>query len=248
MIHMKAAVISRQGMRPSMQDTYYLDLNFGGWGWVYGGVYDGHGGSYAAKYAAQKLHSIFLSKCQSASPPGHAFIESYETISRELESQESGTTAATFLIKENDVFTANAGDSRIIIVGKIGVYQLSVDHRLNNTEEYKRVMASGALVRHPYIIRGSQGIMTTRALGDPYFSPVGVISTPSTNHHVISGDDLMLISASDGLWDMMSISEVSSYARKTPDPDILVETLAKEVLDNRLGTDNLTIIAVSFIS
>jgi serine/threonine protein phosphatase PrpC len=248
MLSVKAAVISRQGMRPSMQDTYHLDLDFGGRGWIYGGVYDGHGGSYAAKYAAQKLHSIFLSKCQSASPPGHAFIESYETVSRELEGQESGTTASTFLIKENDIFSANAGDSRMVVINRAGVRQLSVDHRLSNREELDRVVAAGALINYPYVMRDRQGIMTTRAIGDAFFSRVGVISTPSTAHYVISGDDLMLIVASDGLWDTMSNAEVSSFAGKIPDPDKLLEALAEEVLDNRLGTDNLTIIAVSFIS
>jgi serine/threonine protein phosphatase PrpC len=231
-----------------MQDTYYLDLNFGGRGWVFGGVYDGHGGSYAAEYTAQNLHTLFLNKYLAGATPEKAFTKSYETISRELKEQESGTTAVTFLIRDSDIFTANAGDSRIIVISKREAKQLSIDHRLNNTEEFNRVVAAGALIRYPYVIRGPQGIMTTRAIGDPYFNAVGVISTPSTNHHVVSEDDLMLIAASDGLWDTMSNAEVSSFAGKIQDPDTLLEALAEEVLDNRLGTDNLTIIAVSFVS
>jgi serine/threonine protein phosphatase PrpC len=242
---MKAAVISRQGMRPTMQDTCFLDLDFAGSGWVFGGVYDGHGGSLAAEYAAQNLHTLFLSKCESGFPPTHAFIESYEAISRELEKQESGTTATTFLIKDRDIFTANVGDSSLIVVSKGGAIQLSVDHRLSNSQEFKRVTASGATISYPYVMKGMQGLMTTRAIGDPYFSSAGVISTPSTNHHVISKDDLILISASDGLWDIITVPEVSSYARKLPDPNKLVKFLAEEALVTRFGLDNLTIIAVS---
>jgi serine/threonine protein phosphatase PrpC len=87
--------------------------------------------------------------------------------------------------------------------------------------------------------------MATRSLGDRYFRPVGVISAPFTTHRAISGDDLLLISASDGLWDVMSNGEVRAMARKHPDPNALLSALKDEVLNYRSGGDNLTIIAVS---
>jgi len=84
---MEAAIISEQGLCPHMEDTYFLDLNFGGQGWVFGGIYDGHNGNYASNYAAQKLHSVFLSGINSSLSPQQAFINSYEQISDELKTR-----------------------------------------------------------------------------------------------------------------------------------------------------------------
>jgi serine/threonine protein phosphatase PrpC len=229
-----------------MQDTYYLDLDFGGRGWAFGGVYDGHGGDYAARYAAKNLHYIFLHNYLSGMTPDQAFTESYETVSTQLAEQESGTTAANFLIAGHEIVTANVGDSRVIIVSNSGFSQLTVDHRLNNKEELRRVIAAGASIGYPYVMRGSQGIMTTRSIGDAYFSPAGIISTPFIHHYTLSDDDLALVVASDGLWDTMTNREVADQVRKYRDVDDLLAALTEEVTVHRGGTDNLTILGVSF--
>jgi protein phosphatase 2C family protein 2/3 len=128
----KAAVVSEQGKRPHMEDAYYLDLDFGGKGWVYGGVYDGHGGHHAAAYAADRLHERFLKKITAAVDPTTAYAQSYHEISEDLRDQDSGTTAVDFFINARDLFVANAGDSRTVIVTATAVNQLTVDHRLDN--------------------------------------------------------------------------------------------------------------------
>ena len=101
----KTAVISEQGRREEMENTYFLDLNFANNGWVFGGVYDGHGGKYAAEYAAANLHQRFLTELLSGLSPQEAFVASYQRISQELEEQEqeSGTVAVSFLIKDNRI-------------------------------------------------------------------------------------------------------------------------------------------------
>ena len=228
-----------------MEDAHHLDMDFGGQKWVYGGIYDGHGGERAARYAADHLHKRFLERITSGMQPVDAFVQSYDQISRDLENQDSGTAAVDFFIRGNDVFTANAGDSRAIVVSKTGFKQLSVDHRVDDSAERERVLQTGASISYPYVMRGAQGLMTTRSIGDRYFRPAGVISTPFTTHHAISNDDMLLISASDGLWDVMTSGEVCDMVREYPEPDDLLPALKDEVLNNRSGTDNLTIIAVT---
>ncbi len=241
---MKAAFISEQGIRLEMEDAHYLDTNFDGQGWVFGGVYDGHSGKHAAAFASERLHLLFLNKLMAAVPPQRAFIESYEEISAALKHRKSGTTAANFLIKDGFIYTANAGDSRAILISTDTVTQLSIDHRLDNIEERNRIQSEGGIISYPYTVRGNSGLMPTRTLGDEYFKPIGIIATPSVSEHVISNSDIVLIAACDGLFDVMSNEEVAEFGRQNPEPQSLLEDLKKEVIFNRGGTDNLTIIAV----
>ena len=241
---MKAAFISERGIRLEMEDTHYLNTNFGNQGWFFGGVYDGHGGKYAATFVSERLHILFLKKLLSSQFPQQAFVESYEEISFVLRQQESGTTAVNFFIRNGLIFTANAGDARAILISENSVFQLSTDHRLDNIEERQRIEKMGGIINYPYAIRGNSGLMPTRTIGDPYFKPIGIIATPSVSEYIIRNSDLMLVAACDGLFDVMNNEKIAEFALYNTEPVSLLEALKKEVLFKRQGTDNLTIIAV----
>jgi serine/threonine protein phosphatase PrpC len=142
-----------------MEDFHFLDSDFGGTGCIFGGVYDGHSGGYAARHAAARLHIYFLDSIRGGSPPPAAFRISYRQVSDDLKEQDSGTTAATFLMNQTHIHAANAGDSRIIVVGNEGASQLSVDHRLDDPGEFKRIMLSGGKIDYPYVIKGMRGLI-----------------------------------------------------------------------------------------
>jgi serine/threonine protein phosphatase PrpC len=60
----------------------------------------------------------------------------------------SGTTCSVVLTRGPQVISANAGDSRAIIVDKFGkAKQLSRDHKPDCEDEHKRIMAAGGRVR-----------------------------------------------------------------------------------------------------
>ncbi|MFH0809861.1 MAG: PP2C family protein-serine/threonine phosphatase, partial [Pseudomonadota bacterium] len=218
----QAAIISERGVRPSMEDAHFLDTNFAGRGWVYGGIYDGHGGALAAESAAIHLHVKFLEKVLAGLSPEQSFAEAYQEISEALKSQDSGTTAVDFLIRDSAIFTANAGDARAIVVGRQSVLQLTTDHRLDNEQEAARIRQRGGEIRYPYVYRRFAGIMPTRTLGDEFFKPVGVIARPSIGKHPIGDEDLMLVAACDGLFDFMDNEEIAGLARRLPEPRALV--------------------------
>jgi serine/threonine protein phosphatase PrpC len=88
--------------------------------------------------------------------------------------------------------------------------------------------------------------MPTRTIGDQPFKSVGVIATPSAGSYHIAETDLLLIAATDGLFDVMGAEEIAVMARKCTEPDSLATTLEREVLINRQGDDNLTIIVLAF--
>ena len=228
-----------------MEDFYFLDVDFGGKGWIYGGVYDGHGGDYTARYTAEHLHSLFLKKILDGESPISAFNESYEEISARLSLQDSGTTAVDFFIRNGWIYTANVGDAEAILLTGDSYMQLTTLHRLDNPEERKGVLLAGATIEYPYVVRGYQGLMPTRSIGDAYFRDIGVISTPAVHEHQIGEKDFYLIAATDGLWDLMEKTEVAGFAYRFPAPEDLVDALKHEVLVSRTGSDNLTVIAVN---
>lgn len=89
--------------------------------------------------------------------------------------------------------------------------------------------------------------MPTRTIGDEFFKSVGVIARPSVNeHHIVEGD-LALLAACDSLFDVMTNEEAAEYVIYYTELRSLVEALKTEVLANRFGMDNLTIIAVSLL-
>lgn len=243
-MRIKSAIILEQGKRPYMEDAYFLDLNFGDKSWIFGGVYDGHNGKQAAEYAAQHLHKSFLKTLKANRSVKKAFAVSYKKVSDELKDQDSGTCAANFFVKNKKIYYANVGDARIIVVNKGGYKQLTTDHRLGNPQERKRIEMMGGEVEYPYAMRGIQGLMPTRTLGDEYFKPIGIIATPDINEYIISKNDIFLIAATDGLFDVMTNKEVVNFSQKFDNPNDLAQALKAEVLVNRHGSDNLTIIVL----
>jgi protein phosphatase PTC2/3 len=241
---MDTAIISEKGIRLQMEDDYYLNTNFGNQGWLYLGIYDGHNGSTAAAYAAKMIHKEFLKKLDHGLLPKRSFLESYEEISSQLSYQESGTVAVDILIKDNMIYCANVGDARSIVVSKKGLTQLTVDHRIANVDERERIEKSGGIIINSYVSNGVGGLMPTRTIGDQAFKSIGVIAAPSLKEHEVSPDDLILLTACDGLFDYMSNEEVAALAMEADDVTALLDYLKREVLINRGGFDNLTVIAV----
>lgn len=244
----QAAVIAEQGLRWSMEDAHVLDLNVHGQGRVFSAVFDGHRGRTAAWTAAEHLQPMFLSRLQKGLPPEKALIAAYQEVDRMLQSQRSGTTAVTAFLDGRELLAANAGDSRCLLVRRQDALQLSTDHRLSNPEEKGRILETGALVEEPYIMAGRSGLMPTRSLGDPDFAAAGVIPTPSTRRKVLDDDDLLLILACDGLFDVMSNQDVADLARSAQEPEQVVQGLKREAMEVRMTTDNLTIICLDLPS
>jgi serine/threonine protein phosphatase PrpC len=55
----RTGIVSRQGRRPSMEDTHVLVHDFFRPGWLFGGVFDGHAGGFASEFAAERMPELF---------------------------------------------------------------------------------------------------------------------------------------------------------------------------------------------
>ena len=240
----QAAVVSEQGMRSRMEDTHMLRRDLHQAGDLFGGVYDGHAGSFAAQYTADTLHLRFAGALEQRLDPEQAFVRAYEQVSAELASQESGTTAVTFYLRGDLLIAANAGDARLVIADSASVRQPTRDHRVDDAKERERVEESGAAVRGAYVMRDGAGLMPTRSLGDEFFKPVGVIATPDVTTERLGEDDRWVVAACDGLFDVMHNQEVAATVNETDGAREAADALYREALVYRMGTDNLTVIVV----
>lgn len=238
------AIISEIGARPHMEDTYcFLDIDENSQH-LFGGVYDGHGGTAAAQYAKENLHQIFFKALKETKKPEPAFKIAYEETSANLANQESGTTAVNFYLKNKTLFYANAGDAKLIVISDSKVKQLSEDHRLTNPKERKRIVSQGSIIMEPYAMKGFLGLMPTRTIGDEYFKDIGIIATPAVGRYKLQAKDKWILAGTDGLFDYITNREIAQLLVKFKDVEKAAQTLKEEVLTNRGGSDNLTFILI----
>ena len=121
--------------------------------------------------------------------------------------------------------TANAGDSRSIIVNRHGhPRQLTRDHKPDCPDEKKRILDRGGRVKPLTNSPGGQeigpsrvwlaevqvpGLAMSRSLGDYVAQSVGVSAEPEFNVYDISHDDRFIVIASDGVWEFLTNEQVA---------------------------------------
>ena len=238
---MKFAIIAEQRFREDMEDAHSVAQDFIEPGWIFGGIYDGHGSIRPAQIASEIIPRLFREKIVKHSP-GWSFRMVYKEASTQVSgSAYCGTCAANFFIRRGILYHANAGDVSIIVIGK-KLVNLTADHRVTSKTERERIIAHGGQIEGVHVWHPSNnGIMPTRTLGDQAFKPLGITYVPSTGSYKIKRSDKFLIAATDGLTDKVTISKIESCARNASDAEDLANKL-KQLVEERRGSDNLTVI------
>ncbi|KAF5751245.1 protein phosphatase 2C 47 [Tripterygium wilfordii] len=220
------------------------------------GVFDGHGGTDAAKFTRMNILKFIVddSNFQSTTKKAiksafvradHAFADA-----KSLDSS-SGTTALTALILGKTMFIANAGDSRAVLGKRGRAIELSKDHKPNCIAERLRIEKLGGVIYDGYL---NGQLSVARALGDWHIkgskgtkSPLS--SEPELEEISLTEEDEYLIMGCDGLWDVMSSQCAVTMVRKElmmhNDPERCCKALVKEALQ-RNTCDNLTVVVVCF--
>ncbi|KAK9463177.1 phosphatase 2C-like domain-containing protein [Lipomyces oligophaga] len=144
-------------------------------------------------------------------------------------------------VRERILYTANAGDSRIVLCRRGRALRLSYDHKGTDPVEAQRIKNSGGMVLNGRV----NGILAvTRALGDCYIKKL-VTSHPYTTETYLIPDDEFMILACDGLWDVCTDQEAINLVRNISDPEEASKTLIKYALEH-FSMDNLTVMVVRF--
>ncbi|XP_076179112.1 putative protein phosphatase 2C T23F11.1 isoform X2 [Ptiloglossa arizonensis] len=267
-----------QGWRTKMEDCHVHILSLpDDPGTAFFAVYDGHGGAAMAQHAGKHLHKYITKRSEYKAGNivqaiQNGFLELDEAMQNDavLRDEQAGTTVIALLIKDNVIYSANAGDSRAVASINGNAVSLSQDHKPTLKDERERIEAAGGWVEFN---RVNGQLALSRALGDFMFkqndrkSPQEQIVTafPEVRQYQITEDWEFVVLACDGIWDVMTTTEVVHFVRTyiveskfgtgqendTMDPEEICEELIKLCLapDALMGTgcDNMTVVLVCFL-
>ena len=155
-----------------------------------------------------------------------------------LNCPDVGSTATIiYMEKKNNkkiLYCVNVGDSRCIIVNKKGVMRLSEDDRVDVPKEKERILQQGGIISNNRIYGQ---LMLSRGFGDWGIKQYGLICEPHIAKIEINENDLFLVIASDGVWDVMSDEDFKDIMQESLNPldickDIVIESLRRGSSDN----------------
>lgn len=263
-----------QGARGDMEDGWSIcDAFEGRPNSAFFGVYDGHGGRLCVEYVVEHLHQNLLRFLRNAKPPQgpeQCLKEAFRITDKEmLESgiMSSGCTACTCLFREEEgkpvLYAAHVGDARGVLCrgGKALRLTHPSDHKASDRDEIQRIIKAGGNVFND---RVNGMLAITRAFGDyqlktPALPHDVVSSEPYITRSVVDAEDVFVIVACDGLWDVMQDQEAVNLVldglrllltmcesdSREAFGEILARMLVQEAL--ALGTqDNVTCVVVLF--
>lgn len=228
------------GRRPTMEDALACYGEFLGPGTQYYAVFDGHGGKEVSRYCAEHLHNTIAENyrpgCDFQAVVQKAITQANENVVNRYE--YAGTTAAIAIIIEDMIFTANVGDSRIILIDNGRAYRKSFDHKATVANERKQIIKKGGTV---FQGRVNGILMLSRAIGDGTLSQY--ISCQAYQTVTPRTDNLKMILACDGVWDVMSDQNAADIFCRAASPLEAARLIKSEAL-RRGSTDNVSVICV----
>eukprot|EP01041_Mallomonas_annulata_P008978 gene8978-18578_t len=243
-------------------------------------VLDGHGedGDKVAQFIKAKLagylfkHRDFALDVRSAVTDVVAKLEAEVLRDVGIETDFSGTTFTLSIIRGNSIICGNIGDSRTTLgyrsmsSGGIIAKNITIDHKPDLPVEKARIEAKGGRVfaveyedgvdGPPRVWLGHMdvpGLAMSRSLCDAVAHTAGVSSDIEffeMNFNETGREDLVLIMASDGLWEFMSDQEVVDIAVATTEPRYAVDKLISEANERWMREEQViddTTVCVAFL-
>mmetsp|Transcript_14100 Transcript_14100/g.23485 ORF Transcript_14100/g.23485 Transcript_14100/m.23485 type:complete len:362 (+) Transcript_14100:85-1170(+) len=242
-------------------------------------VMDGHGEdgdkvsqSIKSKFANYLFkHKDFGTDIQAALTEVIARCETEVLRDTTIETDFSGTTYTCCVIRNNHCTLCNIGDSRTSIgyrskTGTVVATNLTIDHKPDLPAEKARIEGKGGRVFAVEYDDGVDGparvwlghmdvpgLAMSRSLGDAVAHTAGVSSEPEFFEYDFNPDgreDLILVMASDGLWEFMSDQEVMDLAYSTTEPRFAVDRLISESNERWMREEQViddTTVCVAFL-
>ena len=142
---------------------------------------------------------------------------------RTVKALERGSCAVFAVVRDGVLYVGNVGDSRCVRVvrnrksGKVSGVAMNTDHKATNKDEQKRLEQDGIKVSGGRVL---SILAVSRSFGDLIMKECrgkGVTCIPEVRAHKLSkpedeDEDIALVLATDGLWDVMSNDEAADMA------------------------------------
>lgn len=183
------------------------------------GVFDGHGeeghkaSALACSFAQETLQKLFSSDYKDGNMQDYLRL-TFELMSNLLFkdscSDDSGTTATIAILYDSELVIGHVGDSCGIVISKNGYSRpnarhVTPMHRTIYPTEASRIESAGGLIIDGYVVDKEtrrKGISVTRTLGDRDMHKNGCIAVPDIHVLRLDSNDICIILATDGLWDV----------------------------------------------
>uniref|UniRef100_A0A7S0IPM7 PPM-type phosphatase domain-containing protein n=1 Tax=Calcidiscus leptoporus TaxID=127549 RepID=A0A7S0IPM7_9EUKA len=236
------------------------------------GVFDGHGrvGEQVSQYVIEHLPEELMRhpkiESDACTALRECFVDVDTTLADAVDASVSGTTAIACLLRGNHIWLANCGDSRAIIARQkpkstaLKAIDLSRDQKPDDPVEMRRILQMGGHVT-PAGANGSparvwhnlRGLAMARSIGDHHAATVGVIAEPEVTQYDITDDDVALIVASDGVWELLSSQTVVDILAnvKNLDPAEICNNIVEQAsymwkVEEGDYRDDITVVVVTF--
>ncbi|KAI3667760.1 hypothetical protein L6452_42829 [Arctium lappa] len=212
------SVYCKRGRREAMEDRFKAVVDFNGQNkQAFFGVFDGHGGSKAAEFAAENLENRIQDEVEKRGEIEivEAIKQGYLKADSEFLNQEQrgGACCVTAIIRAGNLVVSNAGDCRAVVSNGGVAEALTSDHRPSRQDEKLRIESLGGYVDSSRgVCRVLGSLAVSRGIGDRSLKQ-WITSEPETKMLKIVPEFEFLIMASDGLWDKVSNQEAVDIAR-----------------------------------
>ena len=163
----------------------------------------------------------------------HGSIEDANVILCQKNAQDKtdmGSTITGFMIVGEHAYIINVGDSRTYMIRGKQLYQLTTDHSLVG-----QLVASG-LIEPDDVYTHPQRSQIFRSLGDKPNTQIDIFK-----QQLHPGD--ILLSCSDGLWEMVRNPQIESTLNSAPDPQTACMQLI-DMANANGGEDNVSAVVV----
>jgi len=170
----------------------------------------------------------------------------------------AGCTACVALLVKNQLYVANAGDSRCVLSCNKSAVEMSLDHKPDLQIEKDRISKAGGYITDG---RVNGNLNLSRAIGDFDYKKDNslnekeqlIIAYPDVKKRELIVDDEFMILGCDGIWESLTNQEIVEFVGKALSRNIPPSKIAEELLEKMIapdtstgvGCDNMTCIIVT---
>ena len=196
---------------PVMMDAIVAIGDFAGSGSNYYAIFDGHGGKDVCEYAGNNVHRIFSRDFTNDVSPSTLIKPAIDEVQEYVKKTwpDQGCSAAILCVFQNQaIYTANLGDTRIMIISPDGeLLHLSEVHDNSNELEVQTVTLRGATLNNGKIM-GQTSL--TRSIGDGAIDKY--ISHEPFCQSMKRVDRMVAVIACAGVWEVLPEKRVAQLA------------------------------------
>ena len=148
----------------------------------------------------------------------------------QLDKTDMGSTITGFMVVGEHAYILNVGDSRTYMLRSKQLYQLTTDHSLVGQ------LVAGGLIEPDDVYTHPQRSQIFRSLGDKPNVQIDIFK-----QELLPGD--ILLSCSDGLWEMVRNPQIEGILDNAPDPETACAQFIEAANANG-GEDNVSAVVV----